>query len=211
MLIAVRDSPKYHASRHLLQQMGLDPLHVAAVYHTEQPHRFPVWIHKLHPTQRVKAGEWGCAVAHCDAWERVIKLQEAHIIFEDDIAITIEAWECKHLIEDTVARHADKDIVFLGYSDRFLTTHAYRVTPAGAHKLLKGVDVIHRMVPTPVDHHIRRLCQAGELTYAHAPSLPNTHSTEFEGVVKQIRARDANGARIRFADVSPCPPSSSAT
>ena len=202
MLVAVKDSPKHKQSTALIRDLLLpQPVHIAAVYHHEQPQRFPAWVYKMHPNQAIKSGEWGCALAHIDCWNWIVRSDMPALIFEDDIAISAPRDVVKRHIDVTIANNAEKDVVFIGYSCQFMCTHAYYVTPAGARKLLHGVDPVHHVVPTPIDHHIRRLCVANTLTFAHAPNLRNSANTEFDGVVKQVRSRDARG-RIRFKDVS---------
>lgn len=199
LLVSVAGSRRQAAASELIRRLGWEPTIQPAVYRDQTPARFPAAIRTT--ADRVRAGEWGCSIAHHDCWRRVCAEQTPAIIFEDDIAISVDDATARGLIDRTLELHAAKDVVFLGYWG-LLTTHAYYVTPAGAATLLRGADVDAHRIPVPVDHHIKRLCETGRVTHALAPNTPNTPATEFDGVVKQVSTRrKGGGTRQRFLDV----------
>ena len=199
LLIAVIGSQKHMTSSELIKSLRWNETIQPAVYRKTTPMRFPP--HLRTTNNLLAVGEWGCSLAHHDCWRRIVAEQKSAVIFEDDIALSIDPITARRMIEETLARNELKDIIFLGYWG-LLTTHAYFVTPTGASKLLEGSHFESYCVPVPVDHHIRKLCEKGTLKYAHAPNTPNTRHTEFDGVVKQISTRTpGRSSRERFVDV----------
>lgn len=199
LLIAVMGSNKHRTSSELVKSLGMQEVLQAAVYRDTTPMRFPP--HLRASVNHIAVGEWGCSLAHHDCWRRIVAENKSAIIFEDDIALSIDPSDARRMVDETLKTHHCKDIVFLGYWG-LLTTHAYHVTPTGASKLLAGSHMESYRVPVPVDHHIKTLCQQGVLTYAHAPNTCNTRETEFDGVIKQLSTRKPGlSARQRFTDV----------
>lgn len=189
-LIGKLNSSRSNTALALLQSMNFTNIvQTGGVYATdaEHKHRFPSSLR-----HHTAISEWGCALAHRDVWQAVLNGNQCAIICENDVRLVQPPSETRRLIDGLV--DGSTDICFLGYhrnthTSKFLTTHAYALTPAGAAKLLNGPFY------SPVDHYIRQMCIGIDshhrrvskpcLSYSHAIDLPNTRSTKFGGIIKQ--------------------------
>lgn len=201
VLIAKQGSSKHESAATVIHRLNMDYTLQAAIYRDQVPLRFPPNLREQRIDTKHKAGEYGCALAHVDCWRNIDATDIPTLILEDDIALSESADKTRQLLDQAIHDGRHSDIVFMGYWG-LLTTHAYYLTPSGARTLLHGIEESNFVVPTPVDHHIRRLCKTGALSYSKAPNLSNTKCTEFDGIIKQVSARvPGGGPRKRFQDV----------
>ena len=148
--------------------MQMKPLRTSAAYRHLHSTRFPPWLRN--GGSLVQVGEWGCALSHCDYWQHVVLAYRPALIFEDDIALSIQPSQAREMIDATVKKYTDADIIFLGHWKKFLTTHAYYVTPNGAKRLLQECRPASFHIPTPIDRYVKKLCETGEVRCAQNTS-----------------------------------------
>jgi GR25 family glycosyltransferase involved in LPS biosynthesis len=101
------------------------------------------WLDPIHD-RPLLIGEFGCAVSHLRAWEKVVDSGVGGIILEEDAVFdSINTTDVNRLL-------TDHDSVWLGYRwndmGYWYNCHAYAITPTTAKLLIE--DFEHQIIPT---------------------------------------------------------------
>lgn len=173
-VIGRHSSMRMQRSMRVVRAMGYAPSESPAVLAADDH------IHKegraWRPTER------GRKLAHHSLWTKIAK-SGGSIVFEDDITLSIPSIEAGRLINATISKQSWVDLIFLGYRQRFSSSHAYYLTMSGANKVLQHCNATG---PETIAQLFKRVCESGSLSFAHAQNVAAKKDTDFDGIVKHI-------------------------